>query len=65
LKALIPPSPEQKAVLYLPENDQDHTVVYMHTEAGSTFANSLSELAWRRVTDARLSIEVKQLLDGA
>jgi len=54
----------QKAILYLPENDQDHDVVYMHT-AGNTFANSFSELAWRRVSDARLSIEVKQLLGGA
>lgn len=54
----------QKAILYLPENDQDHDVVYMHT-AGNTFANSFSELVWRRVSDARLSIEVKQLLGGA
>lgn len=54
----------QKAILYLPENDQDHNIVYMHT-AGNTFANSFSELAWRRVSDARMSIEVKQLLGGA
>jgi hypothetical protein len=55
----------EKAILYLPENDQDHTVVYLHTADGSTFANSFSELGWRRVNEARLSIEVKQLLDGA
>ena len=29
----------EKAILYLPENDQDHTVVYLHTAAGSTFEN--------------------------
>lgn len=54
----------QKAILYLPENDQGHAVVCMHIADGSTFANSFSELTWRRVTDARLSIEVKQLLNG-
>ena len=54
----------QKAILYLPENDQDHDVVYLHT-AGNTFANSFSELAWRRVSDVRLSIEVTRLLGGA
>ena len=31
----------EKAMFYLPENDQDHTVVYLHTAAGSTFANNL------------------------
>lgn len=55
----------QKAILYLPENDQDHTVVYTHTASGANFAISFSELVWKPVNDARLSKEVKLLMDGA
>jgi hypothetical protein len=39
----------QKALLYLPENDQDYNIVYMRTESGSIFANSFSDLTWRRI----------------
>lgn len=55
----------QKAILYLPENDQDHTFVYLHTASGASFANSFSELVWKRANDTRLSKEGKQLMDGA
>jgi len=54
----------QKAILYLPKDDQDHTIVYMHTTSGTNFANSFSELVWRRVNDARLSTEVQELMNG-
>ncbi len=55
----------KKAILYLPENDQDHDVVYMQTESGINLANSFTELRWRRVNDARLSNEVKNLIGGS
>jgi hypothetical protein len=54
----------QKAILYLPENDQDHDIVYLRSASGVTFANSFTELVWRRVNDARLAAEVRQLMDG-
>ena len=53
----------RKALFYLPENDQDHTVVYMHLSDGTTFANYFSELVWRRVNDARPSPGVTRLVD--
>jgi hypothetical protein len=52
----------KKAILYIPENDQDHDVVYMQTEIGINLANSFNDLKWRRVDDARLSNEVKELI---
>lgn len=55
----------QKAILYLPENDQDFTVVYMRTESGVYFANSFNELSWKKVQDARLSDGTRKLLEGA
>jgi hypothetical protein len=53
----------EKAVLYIPENDQEHDVVYLQTESGVVFAHSFSEMEWRRVADARLSSEVKGLAE--
>ena len=55
----------KKAILYIPENDQERSVVYMRTESGMTLANSFTELKWRRVNDARLSSEVKDLIGGS
>jgi hypothetical protein len=52
----------RKALLYLPENDDDHTIVYMHFSDGTTYANSFHDLVWRRITDARLSSEVTRLV---
>lgn len=52
----------KKAILYVPENDQDYDVVYMQTETGATFAKSMSEQAWRHVKDPRLSSDVKMLI---
>ncbi len=52
----------RKALLYLPENDQDHTIVYVHFSDGTTYANSFNDLVWRRVNDARLSPEVARLV---
>ncbi|HMG75755.1 MAG TPA: hypothetical protein VK582_19800 [Pyrinomonadaceae bacterium] len=51
----------KSAILYVPETDEDHDVVYMQTEAGA-FANSFNrEGGWRLVDDPRLSGEVKAL----
>ena len=51
----------KKAIIYIPENDQDYDVVYLQTETGTTLANSFNDGVWREVKDARLSSEVKML----
>lgn len=53
----------QQALFYLPENDEDHDVVYMQMESGVSFANDFSKLIWREVKDPRLSPEVKGLIE--
>jgi hypothetical protein len=50
-----------KAIIYVPENDQDYDVVYLQTETGATLANSFSDGVWRKVNNAQLSSEVKML----
>jgi hypothetical protein len=58
----LPKSLEGKrALLYLPENDEDYDVVYLQTESGVRLAKSFNEGAWREVKDARLSSAVKSL----
>ena len=52
----------KKAIVYLPENDQEYDVIYLQTEDGATFANSFNEGVWRRVRNPRLSSEVKTLV---
>lgn len=51
----------KKALLYLPENDEDYDVVCLQTESGVTLARSFNEGVWRKVKDARLSNAVKSL----
>jgi hypothetical protein len=51
----------KKALLYLPEDDEDYDVVFMQTESGLTFAKSFNEGVWRKVKDARLSNAVMSL----
>ena len=51
----------KKALLYLPEDDEDYDVVFMQAESGVTFAKSLNEGVWRKVKDARLSNAVMSL----
>jgi hypothetical protein len=51
----------KKAILYLPQNDEDHDVVYLHTESGMTLAKSFNEGAWRTVKDPRLPSAVESL----
>lgn len=45
----------KKALLYLPEHDEDYDVVFMQTESGVALAKSFNEGVWRKVHDARLS----------
>lgn len=52
----------EKAIIYVPENDEDCDVVYLLTEAGASFQNSLDEMIWRPVNDARLSTEARILI---
>jgi hypothetical protein len=54
----------QQAVIYVPDNDQDHDVVYMRTESGTNLAYSFQEAFWRPVKDSRLAPEVKLLADS-
>jgi hypothetical protein len=54
----------KRAILYIPQDDQDHDVVYMQTESGINLANSFTEIKWKRVNDARLSSEVRNLIGG-
>lgn len=54
----------KKAILYIPQDDQDHDVVYMQTESGINFANSFTELKWRGVNQARLSSATRNLIGG-
>ena len=51
----------KKALLYLPDNDEDYDVVYLQTESGATLAKSFNEGVWRKVKDARLSSTIKSL----
>jgi hypothetical protein len=51
----------KKAILYLPENDEEHDLVYLQTEQGKSFARSLDQGSWRPVSDARLPSAVRSL----
>ena len=54
----------KKAIFYIPERDEERTVVYMQTESGDTLANSFTEMGWKRVEVPRLPNEVKNLVGG-
>lgn len=43
----------QRAVLYIPEDDEEYDVVYLQTETGRNFANTLGENNWRPIANAR------------
>jgi hypothetical protein len=58
----LPKSAEgKKAILYLPENDVDHDLVYLQTDRGRSLARSLDQGVWRPVANARLSSAVRSL----
>jgi hypothetical protein len=51
----------KKALLYLPEHDDNNDFVYLETESDETLAKSLNEGTWRKVKDARPSSAVESL----
>jgi len=51
----------KKALLYLPENDEDYDVVFLQTDSGVVLANSFNEGVWRKVNEPRLSSAVMSL----
>lgn len=51
----------KKAIIYVPANDDDHDVVYMHTETGDNFAGSFTEMVWQSVDDPRWPATVQAL----
>jgi RNA polymerase subunit RPABC4/transcription elongation factor Spt4 len=51
----------KKAILYIPDNDQDHDLVYLQIESNMTLAKSFNEVAWRKVKDPRLPTTVGSL----
>jgi hypothetical protein len=53
----------KKALLYLPENDDDYQVVYLRVESEGTLAKSLSKGDWLKTKDARLSTAVVSLMN--
>ena len=54
-----------KAIVYVPEDDQDYTVVHLHSEAGNSFSVSLADPSsmWRPILDAKLSSQVRMLVN--
>ena len=52
-----------KAIVYVPEDDQDYTVVHLHSEAGASFSISLADSSsrWQPILDAKLSSQVRML----
>ena len=49
------------AIIYVPENDDDYTVVHLRTETGDNFAGSLNEMVWQRVDESHLPANVQAL----
>src|SRR4030095_4834650 len=54
----------KKAIIYVPENDDDYTVVYMHTETGDNFAGAFNEMVWQSVDEPRLPAAIPGLKPG-
>ena len=55
----------KKAIVYVPEGDQDYTVVHMHSEVGNSCSISLADASsiWQPIPDAKLSSQVKMLVN--
>lgn len=55
----------KKATVYVPENDQDYTVVHMHTDSGNSFSISLADLSstWQPIRYAKLPSQVRLLVE--
>lgn len=53
----------KRALVYIPENDEDHDIVYVQTESAATYSYSFPDSSWRQVQAARLSNDVNRLRD--
>lgn len=52
----------EEAIFYLPHDDQDYDVVYMHTKSGATLKNRIGhKLNWRPVQRPRMGSDVTKL----
>jgi hypothetical protein len=51
----------KKAILYVPDNDEDYDVVYLQAETGTILETSLSRETWHQVNEPRMGNEVKRL----
>jgi hypothetical protein len=51
----------EKAILYLPLDDESYEAVYLQTESGVALAKSFSESAWRKVNEPRLPSAIQLL----
>jgi uncharacterized protein (DUF983 family) len=51
----------KRAILYVPDNDEDYDVVYLQAETGKILETSFSRGTWRQVTEPRMGSEVKRL----
>jgi hypothetical protein len=51
----------KRAILYVPDNDEDYDVVYLRAETGTILETSFSRETWRQVTEPRMGSEVKRL----
>lgn len=49
------------AIIYVPENDDEYDVVYMHAETDENFAGSFNERIWRSVVAPRLPAAIQAL----
>jgi hypothetical protein len=51
----------KQAILYIPDNDEDHDLIYLQTESSMTLAKSFNEVAWRTVKEPLLPTTVESL----
>ena len=51
----------KRAILYVPDNDEDYDVVYLRAETGTILETSFSRETWRQVPEPRMGSEVKRL----
>ena len=54
----------KKALLYIPERDENHNLVFLQTESGVTLARSFSDGVWRRVKASPVSTRIEELASG-
>lgn len=51
----------QRAVIYMPQDDQDYDCAYIRIEGGSAYRVNFSDMQWTPVSDARMPAEIAEL----